>query len=220
MLEGRCLPSTVMNLLDSGPGSLRQAIIDTPSGGTVDFQAGLTGTITLTSATLTIGKNLTITGPGASVITVSGNGLEVFSIGSFTVAISGLTIARGASPGGGGGVLNAGTLTISNCTVSDNQATFGSRGGGIYNNGGNLTVSNSTLSGNSASGTGGGGGIYSAGGTLTVSNSTLSGNGADEGGGIRTLFGTVTVSNSTLSGNTAIQVGGGRAAASTTAAPR
>jgi hypothetical protein len=38
-LEDRCLPSTVTNLNDAGPGSLRQAILDTPGGGTVNFQA-------------------------------------------------------------------------------------------------------------------------------------------------------------------------------------
>src|SRR6516225_8501060 len=72
-LEGRCLPSTVTNLLDAGPGSLRDAIATTPAGGTVDFQPGLTGTITLTSGELAINEDLTITGPGADVITVSGN---------------------------------------------------------------------------------------------------------------------------------------------------
>jgi len=66
LLEGRCLPSTVTNLNDAGAGSLRQAIIDTPSGGTVDFQDGLTGTITLPSGELLINKDLTIAGPGAN----------------------------------------------------------------------------------------------------------------------------------------------------------
>src|SRR6516225_7568515 len=45
-LQDRSLPSTVVNLADDGPGSLRQATLDTPAGGTVDFQEGLTGTIT------------------------------------------------------------------------------------------------------------------------------------------------------------------------------
>ena len=54
MLEGRCLPSTVTNLNDAGAGSLRQAILDTPAGGTVDFQPGLSGTITLTSQSIPV----------------------------------------------------------------------------------------------------------------------------------------------------------------------
>ena len=95
VLEGRCLPSTVTNLNDAGAGSLRDAIAVTPSGGTVDFQAGLTGTILLSTGELAITKDLIIAGPGADVITVSGNhASRVFNIGgAFTVAISGLTIA-------------------------------------------------------------------------------------------------------------------------------
>jgi len=101
ILESRCLPSTVTNLDDSGAGSLRQAIMDAPSGGTVDFQPGLTGTITLTTGELGITKDLAIAGPGASVITVSGNhASRVFDITpSDNVAISGISVtgARGTS---------------------------------------------------------------------------------------------------------------------------
>src|SRR6516162_4787960 len=101
VLEDRWLPSTVMNLNDSGLGSLRQALIDTPSGGTVDFQSGLTGPITLITGELLIDKDLTIAGPGADVITVSGNNASrVFDIAaSFTVNISGLTISAGQATG-------------------------------------------------------------------------------------------------------------------------
>ena len=53
VLEGRELPSTITNRNDFGPGSLRQAIEDTPAGGTVDFQPGLSGTITSPTARCT-----------------------------------------------------------------------------------------------------------------------------------------------------------------------
>src|SRR6516164_4234442 len=80
-LESRELPSTVTNLNDTGSGSLRQAILDTPASGTVDFQPGLSGTITLTSDELLIDKDLNIAGPGAGVITVSGdNASRVFEL--------------------------------------------------------------------------------------------------------------------------------------------
>jgi hypothetical protein len=83
LLESRCLPSTVTNLTDHDPGSLRDAIATTPDGGAVDFQAGLNGNITLTTGELAIGKDLTIEGPGTNVITVSGNhGSRVFNIGA------------------------------------------------------------------------------------------------------------------------------------------
>src|SRR5690348_9803265 len=62
-LEARWLPSTVTNLDDIGPGSLRDAIAITPAGGTVDFQPGLAGTITLTNGALIIDHDLTVAGP-------------------------------------------------------------------------------------------------------------------------------------------------------------
>src|SRR5437016_5858765 len=74
-LEPRCTPTTVTNLGDGPPGSLRDAISTTPAGGVVDFEPGLTGTIVLSGA-IPIGKALTIHGPGASIITVSGGGID------------------------------------------------------------------------------------------------------------------------------------------------
>ena len=101
VLEGRTLPSTVTNLNDASDGSLRQAILDTPAGGTVDFQPGLSGVIILTSGELLINKDLTVAGPGANVIGVSGNhASRVFDITpSDNVAISGISVtgARGTS---------------------------------------------------------------------------------------------------------------------------
>jgi hypothetical protein len=201
-LEGRCLPSTVSNLSDHDPGSLRDAIATTPAGGTVDFQPGLSGTITLMTGELLIDKGLTIAGPGASVITVSGNhASRVFDIaGMYTVGISGLTIADGSvTNANGGGIISSGTLTVTVSILSANSATFGT-GGGIENDGGMLTVTASTLSGNSA---GAGGGIFNDAGTLTVTASTLTGNSSGTGGGgIYSNFGGgVTITDSTLRGN-------------------
>jgi hypothetical protein len=203
VLEARCLPSTVTTLNDAGPGSLRDAIASTPAGGTVDFQAGLTGTIVLTTGELALTKDLTIAGSGADVVTVSGNhASRVFNIGAtFTVDMSGLTIADGQE-GGAGGIYNQGTLTVTSCTLSGNAARGG--GGGILNDG-TLTVTNSTVNGN-AGGGGYGGGIANTG-TATVTNSTFSGSSASRGGGISNQ-GTLTVTGSTLSGNSASEGGG------------
>jgi hypothetical protein len=57
------LPVTVLNLNDTGSGSLRQALSAAPSGGTIDFTPGLNGTIVLTSGQLLLGRNVTITVP-------------------------------------------------------------------------------------------------------------------------------------------------------------
>ena len=63
---------TVVNGNDSGPGSLRQAILNASSGDTINF-APRVATVTLTSGELVINKNLTIIGPGANRLTVHVN---------------------------------------------------------------------------------------------------------------------------------------------------
>lgn len=198
----------VTNLDDSGPGSLRQAVLDANALAGADvivFQAGLAGTITLTSARLSLTEDLEIQGPGAEVLTVRGNDADsVFRIGGFNtvnVTISGLTITGRVSGNQliGGGIVNEaeGNLTLMDCILSGCSAE--TDGGAIYNFG-NLTLTNCTLSGNSA-GTYGGG-IYNNGGKLKLVDSTLSGNsGHISGGGIYNLLGTVTLTSCTLSGN-------------------
>jgi hypothetical protein len=85
---------TVTNTADDGLGSLRDAIATSAPGDTIDF--GVTGTITL-SSTLSIDKDLTISGPGAATLSVSGhNSVVVFTTASGTkVTISGLTVSGG-----------------------------------------------------------------------------------------------------------------------------
>jgi CSLREA domain-containing protein len=215
---------TVTNLNDSGSGSLRAQIAAANGGDTIIFQTGLSGTITLAS-TLSISQFLTIQGPGANMITVSGNhAVLVFDIVAGTVTISGLTIANGSHVGFGGGIFNSSTLTVTGVTFSGNSASSSTsigEGGGISNSG-TLTVSNSTFSGNSAisngsSGVGSlGGAILAFGGRVTVSNSTFSGNSAisngsfsfAQGGAIYVNSGLVTVSDSTFYGNSTNATGG------------
>jgi len=203
-----CLASIIVaSNADSGAGTLRQAMTDLCSGGTITFDASLAGkTITLASM-LTIGKNMTIDGSAlARQIIISGNKTtRVFTVNlGATAALNNLTIANGkATLSAGGGIENLGTLTVTNSTFSGNSAP-NSDGGSIANEA-TLTVINSAFIGNLAFY---GGGIKNNG-TLTVANSTFSGNsGTTEGGGLYNMGTSTTVTNSTFVGNSS-QYGGG-----------
>src|SRR5208337_857082 len=136
---------------------------------------------------------------GAALLTVSGGGaasdFSVFTVDSgVTATISGLTIAGGnrSASNIGGGVFNAGTLTLAGDVVSGNSAGYG---GGVFN-AGTAILTGCTLSGNSA--TASGGGVYSDdGSTLTLINDTITGDKAYYGGGVFST-GVVTLTNATL----------------------
>jgi parallel beta-helix repeat protein/predicted outer membrane repeat protein len=223
VLEGRDVPSTltVTNNLDSGPGSLRADIAAANSGDTIVFAPSLDGqTINLTSGQLVINKMLTVQGPGAGQLAISGsNTSRVFEVDGANpnVILSGLTITQGNGVGSlsgeGGAILNIGsTLTISGCTVSNNTAN-GGYGGAIYTtNGGVIQIVNSILSGNKvfdSNGSGEGGAVYSVLSQVSMTNCTLSNNTAGQNGGAIYESGatTMTISGCTFSGN--VENGGG-----------
>jgi CSLREA domain-containing protein len=200
---------------DAGTGdgcTLREAITFAGPGANITFDAGVTGTITLTAGELVINKPLTITGPGARSLAVSGNDAgRVFDVNSGVgpVALAGLTVTGGGVVGSvGGGIASSGTLTLTRCTVTGNRAVDG---GGIYNEG-TLTVVQSTVSGNRASQYGGG--IFSetnsdlSASSATILNSTVSGNTADAGGGVTNYNGLTRVLQSTITANQAPSGGG------------
>jgi CSLREA domain-containing protein len=182
-------------------------------------------TITLAGGALSITKPVTIAGPGASALTVNGNNAtrdfvvgQIFSQNlRLVVAINGLTVSGGNSAYGSG-LLNFGTLTVSNTTFSGDTAT-GNGGGGIYNDGA-LTLTNCIVSGNStlgstSSATAGGGLLNLSAGKVTMTNSTFSGNtapgsGASAGSGAAIAnSGTMSVTSCTINGNNAASDGGG-----------
>jgi len=212
----------VVNTNDSGPGSLREAILYANAGDTITFASNLNGgTITLDGEQLAITKDLIISAANLeNGITIDADEQSrVFRIQGSTVTLVGLTITGGYMLGeyaadSGGGIYSTGsTLTIIDCTISGNTVYDSFYGGGIYSTGANsaLTITGSTISGNSASDYGGG--IYSTGtnSTLTITDSTISGNRTSSGGGIYRAGtnSTLTITDSTISGNTAGNQGGG-----------
>jgi uncharacterized repeat protein (TIGR02543 family) len=190
---------------DSGAGSLRQTIADAIAGDGITFAGDVTGTITLVSP-LAIAKNLAIVGPGASILTLSGNDATgIIQISGATVfSLQSLTLAHGAWIGGGALVDNSSaTTSINSCVFSGNTGT----GGGAMLTSGNMTISNSAFTANAASGSFGGA-IYASGGTVMISNSSFDGNTAPAGGAIANGAASMTLTNVTLNANAASNSGG------------
>jgi hypothetical protein len=192
------------------------------SNDTIQFQLPSgSQTITLTGGPLSITKAVAVNGPGAALLTINGNntgrdiivGHDYSQNLSLQVSISGLTITGGSAVSSGsnygGGLLNFGTLNVSNSTFTGNTAGS-SGGGGIYNDG-SLTVTNCVFSSNSVTSGGQGAGIQvTSSASLTVSGSTFTGNTAPnggEGGGIANS-GTTNVSASTFNNNSVGSNGG------------
>ena len=207
-LEDRSLLAVlwVTTAEDNVEGSLRWAIGEANTDPEIDeirFCRDLAEeTIELDSGRLQITDDLTITGLGAELLTISGKGNDrIFSVydGSLTtvitVEINGLSLVDGLSRSGGA-IFNGADLTIQECVLVGNYA---SAGGGIFNYG-TLTVTHSTLRDNHGSG------LYNSG-TLTVTHSTLANNSAHHGGGIRNS-GTARITDTTLADNSAHYGGG------------
>lgn len=203
----------VTKLTDTDDGScdsdcsLREAISAAAAGDQISFAPGLTttapATINLSAGTLWIDKSLTITGPGADRLMLSGAGSEgVLSVSEgATVEITDLTVANGRN---WAGVSNHGILTLRRCVISDNQ---GQNGGGIVNGyTGVLRIERCTITRNISTYDGSslaGAGVANYRGTITIVESTISSNTARVGGGVGNYQGTVTITGSTITDNVA-----------------
>ena len=242
--------STADTVANDGQCTLREAIVAantaTASGGaagecvagtgddTIDL-TGIAGTIDLTGPLPDVAGNMIFDGPGDSALTVrrnSGGDYRIFAVAAgATVTLSDLTVSNGSIAGDhGGGIYNAGTLTVRDSAISGNSAYLGGgifntgtltlthvtvssnsaeQGGGIDNDAGTMELINTTISDNQA--TSGGGGIANVGGaaaSASLTNSTIRDNSASHGGGLSN-DGTMTLDDSTVSGNEASSNGGG-----------
>ena len=130
----------VTNANGSGPGSLADAVDGDDDGTPIDFDSTLSGeAITLTPGPLNIQSNITITGPGANNLTISGgNQYQIFAVPSgVTATITGLTLANGMAQLGGA-ISNAGNLTLTQVALINNVAQgnyvrVDAAGGAIFN---------------------------------------------------------------------------------------
>ncbi len=212
---------TVTNNTDSSVGSLRWAVAYVCDGGIITFDAALENqTIVLTSGQIEIEKTVTIDGPGAAKLAVSGNNdSRVFDISaSGVVTLTAITVRDGNAVDVGGGIRNSGRLTLSAAAIVSNTAS--TYGGGIGSSGAGavVTITASTIATNTAA-YGGGGISTDNGSVVTVSGSTLTGNSISTaesvtsgGGAIFGAFGSsVTVNESNLTFNSASGAYGGGA---------
>jgi len=246
-----------------GPGqfTLREAILvanSTPSApDTISFDPNIFAsqkTITLGSELL-VTDSIIINGPGAQLLSISGNGANriINSPNRMTfnftqpiaIALSGLTLKDGKTVGKGGAINAAGPLTITDCVLSNNSATFyggavavlrhniplsisrshfsgnwaGSKGGGVYIYGSSkVSISTATFNDNYGKEYGGGVFLWSVA-ELSMSECTLNNNNSADGGGVglyQNSSSKLFIENSTISGNTAAMFGGGVSVRSST----
>ena len=210
---------TVTSLADDGSGgtTLREALQgaqDNDNPGVVDqvlFRAGLSGRITLGGSQLpTIDEPLSLSGPGASALTVSGgNASRILFIDTepgHDVTVSGLSLTGGNAAANGGALYaRDADLTIRGAVVSGNRSA--GEGGGMYLRLATALIERSTVSGNSApTPYSSGGGIRTGFTATTIRRSTISGNsvvGGGDGGGVFAHTGETAIESSTISGNSA-----------------
>lgn len=188
---------------------------------TITFAPEVTGTIALNSGQLVLSAPLTIAGPGARLLALSGGATtRIFNIAAGPCTISGLTLRDGVAagnqfaPGAGGAMTNVATATFNDCAFTGNfaygadAASAGGNGGAglggaVYNGtNGNLTFNRCSFQGNGVDG--------GLGGANTGSGNFGGIGGSGLGGAILNDTGaTLALNNCTLGNNSATGGAGG-----------
>ncbi len=223
LLESRIAPAALLVTSaadDAGAGTLRNVINGSHAGDVISFAPAVLGkVITLTQGEIAITHSLTINGPGADSVFISGNNASrIFNIddgnaSNSTVTLNGLSLINAKSGGSGGAILSAENLIVSNSFFSGNSSS--SSGGAIEEASATagLLLENTQIINNTAIGSTGGGGVgFQSGGSFGalgcfIANNTTVG----VGGGLtltETGSGDLYVINSTISHNSATQGGG------------
>lgn len=211
------IDTLVRNGLDSGDGSLRQALITAaaePGPNIIGFHPDFTSSTITLSSEIVIDDSADVTIDAsdrpAGVTIDGGPGTNrIFRVTSgANVKMRRLKMINGNGVGGGSGnhggaIYNEGILTLRECTISNCSATSGNSAGAIWNDHpGVLTIERSTLSGNSAA-AGGGAITHLSQNLLTLSHCTVANNTAGfEAGAINAPFTRpVSLTHCTITGN-------------------
>lgn len=182
---------SVSNGNDSGPGSLRQAVLDSeadPGPNSIVFIGNFK--VNLSSGFLDVTQPLTITGNGAgnTIIDAGGTSRIIRFTELDNASVIGITFQNGfQSPNGGAiNIRRVNDFQILNCQFLNNTSKGYFGGGAVLSRLTNLTVTGSDFSNNSAindPAASGGAIIQDKGGNLTVINSTFSNNTSIRAGG-------------------------------------
>jgi fibronectin-binding autotransporter adhesin len=236
--DRRMLSITVTTTADTvdfndGVTSLREAIFaanTVPGADTIEFAPALTASgpakILLTQGELKITDSLSITGPGADLLTIDasgndltpgvadGKGSGIFNIddGSstsiLTTQISGLTLTGADTTLFGGAILSRESLSLANCTITGNASSSGAGGVAVDNRFGDLTVTGCTFTKNfgrfaalSASATVSASNTHALITDSTFTNNTTGGNGTIVSANNATLSHVTVANNSTPNTN-------------------
>lgn len=217
---------TVTKVADTADGvcdadcSLREAVFASNSGDTIVFSPlfNLPQTILLTGGQIAINKSLTIAGPNADLLAVSGNNAgRIFYISNgATVTLAAMKLKDGRVDTideniGGAIFLLDSTLTLTSMTLTDNMARYTGQqpsavfgtGGAIYSHNSTLSINNSTINNNTAPSAGG---IYSRIGIVEIINSKINDNSGSGVIGFENEI--INVINSTFNGNSGRAIAG------------
>lgn len=208
--------------------TLREAVGAIYGSGTIEFSNDLSYPlqIDLVQGEIPVRKQMSIIGPGARMLTLSGGGNgRIFGLEEAEgILLEGMHLTDGSEENGGAlRVASGGNTTLRHVRISDSEASkeggavwIGSgaalriesclidnntadTGGGIYNEG-SVRVVNSTLSGNT--GNDDGGAAYLNGGTDLFVNTTVTGNSSGEGSGALHSAGQAELGNTLVAANT------------------
>ncbi len=194
---------TVTNLEDDGPGSLRQAILDSNDlfgADEIVFASGVEGTIQLFSQPLQITGIVDIHGPGSDLLTIDAGGFSyafTFSQNTFIpdVTLNDVTLNNGGIFGRYVNFTLRDSTVIGSINFADASTLLvidSAVGGSVRMDRGTLTISNSTVAGAHDDG------VAITDGVLHVDASVIVGNGAE---GIDADDSDVVISNTIIQGN-------------------
>lgn len=187
-----------------GSGADRLTISGSNTSRIFNITAGA-ATVNISGLTLRDGKPAASSANGGGAILIA-NGASIGAVNISRCVITGNDVSLPGNALGGAIDNEGGTVTIDQCALVNNIATF--RGGAVQNQGfGSMVITNTTIAGNTAGTTGLGGGIRSFL-PLTVTNCTIFGNSAQAGGNISLAGNTLTFKNTIVAGGTLIGSGG------------